>query len=74
MIPRSALMIGLLFGLCASANVAASMFAGCSRGFDFRPSDPCGAVMAGVNCTFCIAIVWSIYQMVNSSGGGGGYV
>lgn len=66
---QSILTIGFVFGLCLSANFAASTFGGC-EGFSMRPHNPCAVVLSAANCTFGMALLYLVYQLISSTGGG----
>lgn len=68
---RTILIIGFVFGMCMSANLAASMYGGC-EGFTMRPNNPCEVVLAAANCTFSMVLLYLAYQLISSAGGGGG--
>lgn len=73
-VPREIFMMGCVFGMCLSANFAAQQYGGCSDvGFSLHPSNPCSVVMAAVNCTTCMALLYMGYQLMSSGGSGGGY-
>lgn len=63
---KSVLLIGFVFGLCMSANAAASMYAGCS-GFTLQPGSPCAAVLAAVNCMFSLLLAFMTYKLISSA-------
>lgn len=63
-------IIGFVFGMCLSANYAASEYGGC-HGFSLQPHNPCQVVLAAVNCTFMMALLYLTYKLISSSGGGG---
>ena len=64
-------MIGLVFGMCLSANYAAREFGGCGGEITLRPSDPCSVVMAAVNCTLCMVMLYFAYQLLSGGGNSG---
>lgn len=65
------MITGMIFGMCLSANVAGRMYGGCD-GFTMRPQTPCQAVLAGINCTAIMAILFMVVRTVASLNSGGG--
>ena len=69
---RQIFMMGLVFGLCLSANLVARQMGGCGNTrVTLNPSSPCEVVMAAVNCTLCMVMVYFAYQLLSSSSDGG---
>lgn len=68
-------MVGLVFGMCLSANFAAREWGGCSGEITLQPSSPCEVFMAALNCTLSMIMVYFAYQLLTSgqNGGGAGY-
>lgn len=68
-VPKEIFLLGLVFGMCLSANFAAATWGGCS-GFSLEPSSPCAVVLAAVNCTASMVMLYLTYAVLSSGGGG----
>jgi hypothetical protein len=62
---QAMLMIVFVFAMCMVANVVGMQFAGCN-GFTSRPSGACQAVMAVINCGFCMVLTVLTYSMIKT--------
>lgn len=69
-VPKEIFLIGLVFGMCLSANFAAQTWGRCS-GFTLEPRNPCAVVLAAINCTASMVLLYLTYAVVSSGGGGG---
>lgn len=69
-VPREIFLLGLVFGMCLSANFAAQVWGGCS-GFSLKPNSPCAVVLAAINCTASMIMLYFAYAILTSGGGGG---
>ena len=66
-------MMGLVFGMCLSANFAARQWGGCDGvPLTLDPGNPCEVVMAAVNCTLCMVMLYFMYRIISSGANSGG--